>query len=266
MPLLVIPPEIKSNINKWSGYINQSSIYSGKNLKGLFRTEENKLYLIRELYSLLTNFKYVFDNLPESIFNNVKYTRKILNVTISKKYFIDNMMNRLLEIYKLPYNEEIPMQNPVLQLSSVNLNFLVETSKNIIGNISNLDPLSNRVNENNTIELGEYDYDPSSYSDGVWRPEDLFINCKRNRDNPYWKPLEVNIYSDPLLPENYNMVGHKYNNPIYGKTKSQIPQWQSTVNNREYDYDNSLGLRDGGNDDRRTQRPSGYNTANTRRK
>ena len=277
--IMIVPDEIKKDINKWSGYISPSSKYARKNLKGLFMTNENCAYLVKELYSLITNKQYVLDNMPENTlaemnvddptnsnltFNNSSKYRninKVLALTVGKKDFLQSNIKDLVHTYKLPDIEEIPMQNPVLQLSSVNLNFLVEMSKNIINNISNIDPGANRINpDTNKMEVAEFDYDPSSYSDGVWKPEDLFVNCQRNRDNPYWIPLEIDFVSEP----NAKGPGHRYNNSVYGHDHPQFPLWQTTVNRRYYDGDNTLGLKDGGNNDRRVQRPNGYNTAGTR--
>jgi hypothetical protein len=57
--------------------------------------------------------------------------------------------------------------------------------------------------------------------------------------------------------------GNRYRYDFYGKGGfsggGTFPRWQYSVDDRPYERNNSEGLRDGGTDDRRVQRPSGYN-------
>ena len=50
-------------INPHSGFINMKSRFGGKTVKGLWYTTENRVYLIDQLYSLLTNIDFVRDTL-----------------------------------------------------------------------------------------------------------------------------------------------------------------------------------------------------------
>jgi|ERR1700678_297200 len=285
---LIIPIKIKNDINKYSGYITDDSIFAKKNLKGLFYTKENQIYLANELYSLITNKSYILDNLDDYDNNQSSVKRDgkvktIIKAFINKKSFIDRIIFNLIKSHPIPFIEDLSILNPVQQLHSVNLDFLVKSSKNIIQSPQNLEININNINPDTyKYESVEYDYDPSSYNSGVWKPEDLFVNCKRNKENPYWIPLEVNIYSDPYATG----TGHIYNDILYNGTNcknisnkqctnstnysniksngknvknySQFPGWQTTVNKRFYDRGVD-GLRDGGLDDRRVQSPSGYN-------
>jgi hypothetical protein len=56
--------------------------------------------------------------------------------------------------------------------------------------------------------------------------------------------------------------GNRYRYDFYGKggfsNGGIVPPWQSTVNDRPYQRNNTEGLREGGSSDRRVQRPSGY--------
>lgn len=311
---LLVPPEIKQDINRYSGYLNPESKYSQKNLKGLFLTIENQKYLSKELYSLITCEKYVTDNLPDdaiydiptlqgthdnpiygynnksTYFNKTKY---MIQNFIKSKPILDRVIFGMVECHQIPFNEDLGILNPIQQLHFVNLDFLVKSSSNLIQNPQNLMPHLGRINsDTNKYETAENDYDASSYSDGTWHPEHLFTNNSRNRNNPYWIPLEVNIYSDPDTDES---PGHKYNSIIYNRgTKEyyesntdyngnpkgrinssrknketsfgQFPLWQTSPNKRFYDHDNTGGLRDGGLNDRRVQRPHGYNMAALRGK
>lgn len=306
---MIVPPEIKQDINVHSGYINSDSKFYNKNLKGLFYTNENKIYLSNELYTLITFKQYVKDNLPDDNiqdvnksfgfdndkdyiigFNNksqyLDKVNRLVNDFIKQKSNINRYTFLLMESYQLPFNEDLSTLNPVQQLHSVNLDFLVNTSKHIIQSPQNLIANFNEFNPDTGAYEGdtEYDFTAESYSDGTWHPEHLFTNSQRNKKNPYWMPLEVNIYSDP----DAKGVGHKYNDILYnqgtleyyksdkaydgtpkgginqnakGQNNSygQFPGWQTTVNNRFYDGDNTGGLKDGGNDDRRVQSPHGYN-------
>ena len=314
---LVIPLEIKRDINKFSGFISTNSKFANKNLKGLFRTNENMKYLSHELYQLLTNEQYIRNNLPDNSiedihaistnedhdyritgYGNDSYysdkSKQLVKWFLKQKPNVDRNIFAMVEAHQLPFQEDLDTLNPIQQLHHVNLDFLVKSSRNIIQTPQNLVIGVNHINpDTNNIEYAEYDYDPSSYSDGTWHPEHLFTNCSRNRENPYWLPLEVNIYSDA----DAKGVGHKYNDIIYNqgtrdyyasniaydgsaknpkvntkqKTPSlwksddtnnsygQFPMWQTSVNKRYYDKDNTSGLRDQGENDRRVQIPHGYN-------
>ena len=309
---LVIPPEIKNGINPYSGLLSPDSKYSQKNLKGLFYTTENKRYLASELYQLITCEKYVEDNLPDASIedipthlgsrdssypgnsvltgfnNNSKYwpkQKRLVQSFAKQKNLINSLMDNVIESTQLPFQEDLGILNPVQQLSNVNLDFLVKTSRNIIQNPQNLCPdfFTRDPDTGKDESRVQYDYTAESYSDGTWHPEHLFTNSVRNKKNPYWVPVEVNIYSDP----DAKGVGHRYNDSVYNggteeyyesgyqydgtpkgavpksgsKTRSYgpFPGWQTTVNKRFYEKDTTGGLRDGGTDDRRTQRPHGYN-------
>lgn len=311
MSNLIIPKEFKKNINPFSGFLDSNYIYSNKDLKGLFFTNENQNYLIDELYSLLTSKKYIEQSLPKASINSYsnetdKIDRMITGFNNKSIYFnkvdllytlfktrkneISKYIFSLVEAFQLPFREDENSLNPIIQLHNTNLKFLTETSRTIIQQPQNLISDVDRVNpDTGKVEYGQSDYDASSYSTGVWKPEDLFMNTYRNRTNPYWTPLEINIYSDP--DASGSIPGHKYNNIIYNEgTKAyydsniakdgswkvpkinddnsygQFPGWQYTVNNRPYDKDQTQGLRDGGKNDRRVQIAGGFNMNSLRKK
>jgi hypothetical protein len=286
---LVIPPEIKREVNNYSGYITPDSPYSQKTLKGLFRSPVNIRYLANELYLMICEPNYVKNTIVDfsQYFSRIDF---MISEFKKSKPTIDATIYQLVEVFQLPFKEDQGVLNPIQQLHSVNLNFLVESSTNIIQNPQNLVPIIADVNpETGAFEGGvEYDYNASSYNDGTWHPEHLFTNSYRNRQEPYWKVREVNIYSDPNTSG--SIPGHKYNDIIYNhgtedyyesdkdyngnpkgeKEKStrshssygQFPAWQITPQKRFYDRNDLGGYRDQAKNDRRVQSPRAYGLRN----
>jgi hypothetical protein len=288
---LLIPDQYKTQINKYSGHFHSKSVYAKKNLKGLFRDPANLRYLCGGLYKLITNVTYVQKNIPVGVqdyndyqgggyatgFNNTN--QELLNKKTAllvaafsrpsvAKFLLHNIQD-LIEQTDIPYPEDIVVVNPVQQLHALNKSFLVKTSKNIIQSPEMLLPGFNSINpetgkyEGNT----EYDFNCESYADGVWRPETLFTNSNRNRNTPYWTETEVNYYSDADGVNGFadgsdqNKLGHRYYSPEYShsqRTRSQFPRWQYSVDYHRQDHTDPGSLREGGDSDRRTQRPRGY--------
>lgn len=281
---ILVPPEYLYAVNRYSGYINPKSVYSKKNLKGLFRGVENQRYLSNNLFKLITNEKHVSFNLAEPItdyrdyqdagirtgYNNTgapgaisKKVQTLVNAFSKTKTFLDNSIEDLIEMTELPYPEDVVVINPIQQLHHVNRDFLLKTSKNIIQCPTMLVPRFFSINPETGEDESkiEYDYTSESYSDGVWKPEDLFLNSNRNRGNPYWEPVEVNYYANP----DSKGPGHRYNSKQYSATKrtrSQFPRWQYSVEDKPIERRSGESLREGGNSDRRVQRNRGYNMSN----
>jgi len=274
---------MRADINQFSGYLSQKSKYKNKNLKGLFRTIENQRYLIGGLYNLITHPVYVQRNLPlptedygdyegygiRTGFNNdgspqneltLNKTHLLISAFKKKKKFLEDNMEELIEMTDIPYKEDIVVSNPVQQLHLLNKDFLLKTSKNIIQNPEMLVPRFTAINPETGADESniEYDYTCESYADGVWRPESLFMNSKRNRDSPAWIPLETNYYSN----DDSSGPGHRYYSKQYAttqRTKSQFPRWQYSVDDTPLEREVNESLREGGISDRRVQRNRGYN-------
>lgn len=269
----IIPPEIRKDINHHSGFLDPDSRFAGATLKGLFRSPANLSYLSRELYALLTHPAYVYKNLgdndvdphkhDERKFNNrsrdIARERTIMLIAQFKKSKtqIDEMIEDLVESHVLPYRDEVTSANPVQQLSVVNQDFLIKTSRNIIqtpdtlfSDVYAVDP------DTGSKKRGEWDYDASSWSDGTWHPEHLFTNSERNRENPYWVPMSVEWNANPEATG----LGHRYNNPVYAQNgrQSQFPGWRTAIQRHHYDRDNTEGFREGRGGDRRTQGSRGF--------
>jgi hypothetical protein len=273
---LLVPPEFIKLVNKYSGQIRPDSPYHGKNLKGLFRSPPNQKYLAKCLIGLTTDFTFVQKNMPmptedyrdyndygirSGKDNNISKedVLRLINAIKSKKDFIESNIEDLIEMTTIPYKEDIVLTNPIQQLHTLNHYFLTTTSKNIIQNPTMFIPNFYAINpETGEDESNiEYDYNSESYSDGVWHPEHLFTNSKRNKGGAYWEPIELNYYSNP----NSTGPGHRYNSKQYAateRTRSQFPRWQYSVEDKPYERAQDESLREGGRSDRRTQRNRGY--------
>jgi hypothetical protein len=283
---LLVPPEVSRDINRYSGFLSSKSKFSQKNLKALFRCPENLRYLAKGLYNLITNPWYVGRNSPlptedyrdyagfgiRTGFNNngdpdasitASNMNRLITAFKSRKDFLEENIEDLVEMTEIPYAEDIVVSNPIQQLHFLNRDFLLKTSRNIIQSPEMLIPRFHAINPETGEDEShiEYDYTSESYSDGVWHPEHLFTNSQRNHNNPYWVPLEVNYYAN----DNSKGPGHRYYSGQYSATKrtrSQFPRWQYSVDDAPLEKDVNETLREGGISDRRTQRNRGYNMMN----
>jgi hypothetical protein len=267
---LLIPKAFSAQLNPYSGYLNPKSPYASKNLKALFRTQENQNYLFETLFRLLTNEEYVRWQLDQAEVSDVKMTahqqpneaRRLVAAFMKRKKFLQDNIEDLVEMTELPYKEDIVLINPIQQLHVLNKDFLVKTARDIIHCPDMLAPRYFATNPETGADESqiEYDFTSEAYADGTWHPEHLFTNSNRNRDNPYWIPREVNIYAD----DDSVGVGHRYYNKQYSKTqrtRSQFPRWQYSMEDRPYERCTEESLREGGISDRFVQRNSGYNMA-----
>lgn len=186
---LIVPSVIKKDINKYSGFLDSQSKYGGKSLKGLFWLPENHEYLSMELYQMITNKSYVHDVTNDSY---------LAGRFVPYREQLSRLVPRMVEEWQLPYREDLAIRNPIQQLHTVNFEFLRTTSKNIIQNPNILIADIYDYNpETGSHDNPEYSYGAASYSDGTWHPEHLFTQSKKNRANPYWKPLSVTFDTNP---------------------------------------------------------------------
>lgn len=293
---LLIPPEFNLQVNKYSGYISPRSPYAKKTLKGLFHSPENERYLARQLYILITNPTFVerhtsqpsedymdLDGWSHTGFGNgveleARRVQRLCDTFRGKAAFLAQNIDQFIDMHPLPYSEDLFVANPIMQLHDVNRAFLLKTAQNIIQNPTMIEPRFFAINDETGQSESEieWDYTSESYSSGVWCPEHLFSNSKRNRYNPPWRPVDVNFYSDPTSTGlghkyynkwNFNLPRDKKGRDITGTvnaysasmhTRSQFPRWQDAGSDRAYDYDNYETLKEY-NADRRVQRPHGYN-------
>lgn len=207
---LLIPADMLRDINVHSGYIKIQSRFSGKNLKGLFFTNENRQYLAKELYSLLTNDRYVSD-VAESlqvvpIYSDGRTVMHTSDASIYKPYasVLNERILVLMEAWPQPKREDLLIVNPIHQLSNLNKDFLINTSRTIIASPDCLIPAYyDTVPETGKADAPEWDYGAASYTDGTWHPEHLFTQSKRNKSNPYWMPVNITFDTNPPPGETY---------------------------------------------------------------
>lgn len=285
---LLIPLEYERDINIHSGFLTSDSTYSKKTVKGLFKAEPNVKYLCRQLFKLLTSSKYIDDvlgshmekldyynssarsasnrygNIGAPHKNQIKPAAGLASMFQSHKNVIIDVCEELVLEYKLPYDNELSVRNPVVELAIINKKFLIDhadgfikSPDSIISNYFEINPDTNQ--DESKVHAN---FSASSYSSGVWKPEDLFLNVNLNKEDgvkkPSWTPVSVEFDTDPN-PE-IRGPGHKwrYRNISVADGNGNVDPFNATVHRRNYDYDNSESLPDAGTSDRRTQRPSGY--------
>jgi len=290
MNILIIPKEIKHDINPYSGFISMESDYYDKTVKGLFYLPINVQYVSDELMTLITHKKFVENNIDMSITNvetsadtdeerivntadpSLQFSQLepsaadrrvnlIISIFIKNEDIIRNNVPNLMRSNQSPkykaHREDLAIDNPVVQLHLINKEFIYQTAKSMILSPFNLDPSAAYINlETNKSEINtNWNYTAASWQDGTWHPEHLFTENERNRENPYWVPYEVDYDSRsgsrPIAP------GHRYNSSVYD-SESQFPRWQYSMNDRPISRDQG-GYAASGTNDRRVQRPNGYN-------
>lgn len=259
---MLIPKAIAKDVNPYSGYISKGSPFYGKNVWALFLTNENKVFLSKALYRLLTNPQYIIRRKGDPY----------LAIRLRKlQPLMKDVVGAAMETYDLPFdNSELLSHNVVKQLAISNREFLVKMSelyiktpellsKELYYEIYDVNPDTGQKEDDIYSK-----YTAKSYVNG-WKPEDLFLNnaVEKNQEwklqlefqedpsrrwgrsleakgyNPYWEPYETTHVTNPRAPRK--------------REESGIPFWRITPHHRHYDRDSSDGLREGGDSDRRVQ-------------
>lgn len=211
-PVTVIPPAIRRDINVHSGYLGPKSRYYDMELKALFKCPVNIEYLGNELCMLLAHPAFIKDNLGEGDRTPAKARRLMLEF-VKGRGKIRNMMQEMVEGYKLPFPEDFSIMNPVAQLAQVNLEFLKEMGAAIVMSPQMICSFADRIDpDTGIVAYADADYDASSYAGGTWKPEDLFLNTAENRGTSVWSPVEVNFVSGPDAERG---PGHRYQGDVY---------------------------------------------------
>jgi hypothetical protein len=280
---LIVPPEIKTDINPLSGYINSTSKFYGKNAITLFNSNVNIKYLQVETVSMLTYEPYIQTVLDKSqeIYSETN-PKRIAQAFQKNDYRVFTLIQGKVAHTRAPFAEDSLQKNVVMQLSAMNKDFVYGLSNTLILTPNCIDP-----NFYNTDEKKEWDYDSSSYSDGTWHPEYLFANNKRNEREGYWNPGEVSFDTDPPgqpfhARENHYSLnsrttrslysgqnrragspgpgpGNKYKYTNYAEegfksTNGLFPRWRDPSPAVKQIHKNiDEGLREGGREDRRVQ-------------
>jgi hypothetical protein len=238
---LVVPPEIRQDVNIHSGYLGPRSQYYEWNLKRLFHSAENMRYVHAQVRSLIIHPKFVAKYLPSddadpdgqnhsidtanprdrakglvSAYGNRTGDLREAQVRRLVTCFREPASQRLLyqiipgivESHRVSPPEDMQVANPVMQLHVENLDFIVVTARGLIESPTTLRADYYNINP----DTGEVDRKlqheaTDSWADGTWHPEHLFVK----RDQVYWTPLEVNYASDPAATG----PGHRYNRAVY---------------------------------------------------
>ena len=300
----LIPLEYERDINKHSGFLTEGTDYAQKSVKGLFLGYPNVKYLSRQMISLLTSPKYIDsvlgssshtnDPFTESTKNELDYDSRFSNVSTfmedtssselkfspgehamflarlfkSHKHVVIESCGELIDEYKLPNDADFAIRNPVVELSIINKKFLIDNANawikspdSVITNYNDFNP------ETGKDESGFHaDFSAASYSTGVWKPEDLFLNVDFNKQNgvklPSWTPVSIE-FNDKPDADGIGGRGPGNRMKYYGYSsqngRGHVDPFQATLHRRPYEKDNTEGLSDGGLSDRRTQKPHGYN-------
>ena len=228
---LLIPPAFKKDLSLRSGFLKHGTEFADKNVKGLFMTPENQKYLGRQLFLFTTHPARIEDILNVGLSKgnpriNTQGSGMTSGTFVDGKFSpADNYapeavrLSRELKKHKIKiedivphftynygskfytndfHDEDFTTNSPIQQLHHLNKKFLLETSQTIIQSpnivIADYFDINPDTGEK---DYGDYDYSARSYSDGTWKPEDLFLNNASNRANPYWIPIEVTFDSNP---------------------------------------------------------------------
>lgn len=213
--VLLIPQELKTDINKHSGYLNYDSKYGKKTFKYLFLSDINEKFLSNQVYRLLLNQKYINSvNSQTEYYTNTNNFNEIIPFFKKNKPFIYECTRSFMENFNLPYYEDVINKNPIDILSNINTEFILLTSKNLIQNPQNLNENYLDINPDTGKEdINFKGFGATSYSTGYWQPEKLFTDSKRNRENPYWIPRESSYtIKPPNGPFHPRETYYKYNN------------------------------------------------------
>lgn len=223
---LLVPPRFREDINSYSHTLQNGTKYAQKSVKGLFLAPENKKYLEEQIYSLITHVPFIDDTIDLHV-NKLDYfgSRRDLGIPTTygnvspaspetpmrqkgqraailasefrpRRKLLSTMVDDFVEGYLLPYPDEMSIENTIMQLHHINKKFITETARNIIQTPNLLIHDYFDINPDTGLrDVGSsYDYKANAYSSGVWQPEKLFTDSQRNRENPYWVPLQVNFH------------------------------------------------------------------------
>jgi hypothetical protein len=241
---LVIPPEMRQEINVYSGYLGMKSRYCDWNLKKLFHCPENVNYITKQVWSLITSPDYIQRHLADDdadpstrpvdriaqrgtstklsgqggstgFGNRVgslrgDQVRNLLNAfrNPQTRRLLVQVVPRWVEDHRMSPPEDMQIANPVIQLHLENLDFIVTSARNIILSPDSVCSHYFKINPDTGQVDTRTQYEATdSYADGTWHPEHLFVQ----RTQTYWTPLEVNFESSSTA----GGPGHRYNRAVY---------------------------------------------------
>lgn len=207
---LLVPNEFKKDIDRGSGYIRVDSVWADKELKGLFLAPANQQYLAKHISNLVTQPQFIADTVETAynpsyrddvvIYNGVVQDkhRQLAQVLRGQSEAILEIMPQLMEAYPIPYDEDWSNANRIHQLHFLNRKFMLKTGRVIVQTPEMLAAGYENINpDTGENDFVEYGYSAASYADGVWRPEHLFTQSRRNEENPYWVLRRVEFSDAP---------------------------------------------------------------------
>ena len=162
---------------------------------------------VKKMYLSPINIRYVKSQIVYAVNGVVtKDTsgQPLFQITKEQLGFIDDFM----------HNQIIREtgRSPIEELHKLNKHIIINTAKQIVEE-------PNMLNENYDKEWGlmprgNWEYTEYSFRGDTWHPEDLFMESGANRNNAYWKPLEVRF--NPSENKWRNTYGYDFNpNEIY---------------------------------------------------
>lgn len=198
--VLMIPSELKKDINKNSGYLNYTSKYGNKTFKYLFLSDINEKFLSNQVFRLLINQKYInqVNSDTEYYMNSYNFNDNLRLLFKKNKPFVFDIMRSFMINMKMPHFEDHLNLNPIDILSNINTDFILSTSKNIIQNPEIIESEYYDINpDTGKKDIHFKGFGANSYSSGYWEPEKLFTDTANNRKNPYWVPRETSFTVRP---------------------------------------------------------------------
>lgn len=228
---MLVPYKFQEEVNPYSGWIDPSSPFVRYSAESLFRHVYNKEYLTEQLYTSLTDPAFLAKHNVEFLLDKFIY--------IEKKFPM--MVYGSVDRFHVPPRSDHISNNPILQLNLINRDFLEKTAKIYIDNYMDIFPEFENMNPDTGLSEDDLHsrFTARSYTDGVWKPEELFLNHPMARKDTHWKLTDIK-QEDPYR----RWGGYRF--------------WVVTPHRRHYDRENQEGLSEGGVSDRRSQISGGY--------
>lgn len=228
---MLVPYKFQEDVNPYSGWITPESQFSRYSAERLFQHIINKEYLAEQLYTTLTDETYLAQ------FNSGFLAPEFKSL----KGEFPMKVHAAVDRFPVPMRSDMISNNPLLMLSMLNRDFLEKTTKLYIDNYATIFPHYENINPDTGCneDMRHSEYSARSYNEGVWKPEELFMNHPVARKDTHWKLKDVKM-EDPYR----RWGGYKF--------------WVVTPHRRHYDRENQEGFGEGGVSDRREQTPHGY--------
>lgn len=222
-------------------------------LEELFLSSSNERYLKHHILIILNNKNVVkrYSLHCRDASNVEKNATEFINTLNNMPLNVRSSMLSYKKLKSIDYDkssDELYMES---ELENANTHFIKEFTLNILS--ADFVPKVRK----------SWGYDEYSYKDGVWRPEDLLINCARNARVGYWDSTTVSLPNIDACGQNVqsHVLGNRFRSPVYKTHGSEFPLWQQTA--RPYQtIVEGTGLDADGHNDRRIQESTGWDLSN----